>query len=67
MATRKYHIITYAERQLAEKMYKQGLSKTQVASVIGVSRAHMFREYKRGLNPETGQYEADRAQKALFS
>ena len=52
---------------MAEKLYKNGYTNPQVASVIGVHRTTMCSEFKRGFNAETGMYEADRAQQMIFS
>ena len=67
MGQNKYHRITYSDRQMAEKLYKNGYTNPQVASVIGVHRTTMCSEFKRGFNAETGMYEADRAQQMIFS
>lgn len=67
MERRVYHRITFSERQTAEKLYKNGFTNPQVASVIGVHRSTMYSEFKRGYNPETKMYEAERAQQAIFA
>lgn len=64
---RRYHRLTFAERNLAEDLYKNGATVCEVADLIGVSSQTMRRDLKRGRNPETGLYEAERAQKALFA
>lgn len=67
MATRKYHRLTFEERLEVEKLYKKGLSDAKVAEMIGVSRMTMNRERKRGTDPKTNMYDADLAQRSIFS
>lgn len=67
MARKKYHRLTFEERLKAEKLYKKGLSDAKVAEMIGVTRATMHRERKRGTDPKTNMYDADLAQRSIFS
>ncbi len=64
---RSYHRLTFAERTLAEELYKNGATVIEIAESVGVSVPTMYRDLKRGRNPQTGLYEAERAQKALFA
>lgn len=65
MAIRKYHRLTFEERKKAEKLYKNGCSQAEVANQLGVARSTMYREYRRGINSNTQNYEAELGQKAI--
>jgi IS30 family transposase len=56
-----YKRIKYEERQKIEELYAQGKSVDEMALLIGVNTATMFRELKRGGEP----YKAETAQRTL--
>lgn len=64
---RKYKRICYADRQIIEVMCNGGFGVTEIADVIGVNRATMYREFERGgvTDCDYSQYSADVAQKSL--
>ena len=46
--TKKIEHLTYAKRSQIEVLLKAKIPKTQIASIIGISRATLYRELKRG-------------------
>ena len=46
--TKKFEHLTYAKRSQIEVLLKAKIPKTQIASIIGISRATLYRELKRG-------------------
>lgn len=66
MAKRKYKKMTYDDRLKAEKMYKMGMTITQVAEQLDFTRSTIYRDYKRGLDKENHTYSAQVAQQNLF-
>ena len=65
--SRKYKRITYEDRKEIEKLINADTKKNVVCEQIGISRGTLFGELKRGTNPNTGEYEALRAQKNYCS
>lgn len=57
---KRYKAITFKDRQIIEKRKKDGISTKELATVIGVHVATMYRELERG-NTENG-YSAIKAQ-----
>ena len=57
-----YKRITYEDRQRIEKFYEEGKTTDEMALIIGVNSATMYRELKRGGEP----YKADVAQEAVL-
>nr|DAY16093.1 MAG TPA: RNaseH [Caudoviricetes sp.] len=53
--------LNYADRQRIESMKKSGAKVTEIAQAVGVHRATIYNELKRGGEP----YRAEIAQKAL--
>ena len=53
--------LNYADRQRIEIMKKSGAKVTEIAQAVGVHRATIYNELKRGGEP----YRAEIAQKAL--
>lgn len=53
--------LNYADRQRIESMKKNGAKVTEIAQAVGVHRATIYNELKRGGEP----YRAEIAQKAL--
>ena len=64
MAAGRYKRISYEDRLNLERLFKSDITKTDISKELGISRETLYKEAKRGLNPETGKYEALRAQKA---
>ena len=59
--TRKFRHLNYQDRKKIEKMLKENMRVTVIANVIGVHRATIYKELKRGGSP----YSADNAQKMI--
>ena len=57
---RRYKAITFQDRQIIEERKKDGISTKELAAVIGVHIATMYRELERG-KTENG-YSAIKAQ-----
>ena len=53
--------LNYADRQRIESMKKSGAKVTEIAQAVGVHRATIYNELKRGGEP----YRAEIAQRAL--
>ena len=53
--------LNYADRQRIESMKKSGAKVTEIAQAVGVHRAPIYNELKRGGEP----YRAEIAQRAL--
>ena len=53
--------LNYADRQRIESMRKAGAKVTDIAQAVGVHRATIYNELKRGGEP----YRAETAQRAL--
>lgn len=53
--------LNYADRQRIESMKKSGAKVAEIAQAVGVHRATIYNELKRGGEP----YRAEIAQKAL--
>lgn len=53
--------LNYADRQRIERMKKSGAKVTEIAQAVGVHRATIYNELKRGGEP----YRAEIAQRAL--
>jgi IS30 family transposase len=53
--------LNYADRQRIENMKKSGAKVTEIAQAVGVHRATIYNELKRGGEP----YRAEIAQRAL--
>ena len=53
--------LNYADRQRSESMKKSGAKVTEIAQAVGVHRATIYNELKRGGEP----YRAEIAQRAL--
>lgn len=62
---KQYHRLTYDERKTMEKMYKNGCTHKDVSKKFDVTLATVYRDYKRGLDPDTNMYDALRAQKTV--
>lgn len=60
---KKYKYLTYEDRKRIEKMVARGVRVTEIAEAIGVHRATIYRELRRGESP----YSAEAAQNALYS
>ena len=61
--TRKSHkFLNYEDRKEIERMNNRGERVVKIASHVGVHRATIYKELKRGGNP----YQADRAQRNLY-
>ena len=60
---RIYKRISYSDREMLENLFKSEITMTEIAKIIGVSRATLYLEKKRGWNDVTNQYYADLAQK----
>ena len=56
-----YRRIRFDDRQMIEKMVSEGKTTDEMALIIGVNSATMFRELKRGGEP----YKAAIAQQSL--
>lgn len=56
-----YKRITFEDRQQIEKLYANGATTDEMALIIGVNSATMYRELKRGGEP----YLADVAQRQI--
>ncbi|MBQ7655649.1 MAG: helix-turn-helix domain-containing protein [Clostridia bacterium] len=56
-----YRRIRFEDRQMIEKMVSEGKTTDEMALIIGVNSATMFRELKRGGEP----YKAAVAQQSL--
>lgn len=56
-----YKRIRYEDRQRIEKLYSEGKTVDEIALIIGVNSATMFREIRRGGEP----YQAEVAQRSL--
>ena len=56
-----YRRIRFEDRQMIEKMVSEGKTTDEMALIIGVNSATMFRELKRGGEP----YKAAIAQQSL--
>ncbi len=50
-----HHRITYAERQLIEKMLDEGYSTKDIASAVGCGQQAMYREIQRGYDAQKAQ------------
>ena len=57
---KRYKAITFQDRQIIEKRMKDGISTMELAAIIGVHIATMYRELERG-KTENG-YSAMKAQ-----
>ena len=61
---RRYKRLHYKDRQVIEKMSRDGRSVAEIASVLGVHRDTIYKEYARcGATSDT--YRADKAQETL--
>lgn len=62
---RKYKRLNYGDRQLIEKMCRQGYRVEDIAAKINVHRGTLYRELQRGGagNGQRDLYSADKAQK----
>ncbi len=65
---RPYKLITYTDRQKIEELLGAGAKPAKIATEIGVHRATIYRELKRGISESTNgctlnRYSADIAQK----
>ncbi len=58
---KKYKRLTYEDRKKIEKLIQAGQTVDQIALIIGVHSATMYRELARGGEP----YRADVAQRAI--
>ena len=58
---KQYKRITFEDRQQIEKLYADGATTDEMAMIIGVNSATMYRELKRGGNP----YLAEVAQRQI--
>lgn len=63
---KRYKKLTYADRQIIERMSGQGIAPKAIALETGVHIATIYREIQRGTDEE-GHYKAELAQQALFS
>lgn len=61
---RKYKRLRYEDRQTIEKMLKKGNSIVEIATVVGVHRDTIYKEFKRSGTDEF-TYTADKAQETL--
>jgi IS30 family transposase len=60
-----YKKLTYADRQIIERMSEQGEKPKAIAEKTGTHIATIYRELQRGTDTE-GHYKAEIAQQALF-
>lgn len=49
---REYRYLTHDDRLLIEKLYARGIAPSDIASVVGVSLATIYRELPRGYTDE---------------
>lgn len=63
---KQYKKLTYADRQIIERMSAAGKPPKAIATETGVHIATIYRELQRGADAE-GHYKAELAQQALFS
>ena len=56
----------YEDRKVIEEMLKKDHSKTEIAKFLQCSRATIYREINRGIDLDTGNYSAEKAQLSLF-
>ncbi len=61
---RKYKRLRYEDRQTIEKMLKKGNSIVEIATVVGVHRDTIYKEFKRSGTDEF-TYTAEKAQETL--
>lgn len=66
---RTYKRLSYKDRQRIQDMCKRGVKPDDMAAVVGVHRATIYRELERGgADRENYQsYSADTAQKAIYA
>lgn len=61
---RKYKRLRYEDRQVIEKMSREGSRVIDIANALGVHRDTIYKEYTRcGATPDT--YSAEKAQETL--
>lgn len=60
-----YKKLTYADRQMIERMVGLNKDVKEIAKATGVHVATIYKELQRGTNEE-GDYKAEKAQKSLF-
>lgn len=58
---KRFRQLTYEHRQKIEKMMNEGCRVVEIAKAVGVHRATIYNELKRGGTP----YKADVAQKSI--
>lgn len=63
MTRKRYRRLTYLDRQILEKMYKNKSRITDIASTLEVERSTVYKELQRGM-AEDG-YSATKAQLSL--
>lgn len=66
---RTYKRMNYKDRERIQEMVKSGAKPDDIAAVIGVHRATIYRELERGgADRENYQrYSADKAQRAIYA
>ncbi|OLA66783.1 MAG: hypothetical protein BHW54_02940 [Subdoligranulum sp. 60_17] len=52
LVVREYRYLTHDDRLLIEKLYARGIAPSDIASVVGVSLATIYRELPRGYTDE---------------
>ncbi len=62
---RKYKRLHFEDRELMERMLKEGSSVAEIAGKIGVHRDTIYRELQRSGAGLNGEYTAEAGQRAL--